>query len=135
MTSFKQLMVNLIAAIAADRATRKSGIEVYVPAMLLVGPLLAMPLFVLLLSLLRLLTSAQPLRHEPYFALGVDSLCLGAIAAAELIRIWRVPIEAKLAEYGRLDPRVRTAQRVQWLLWGVATFILMLALLLLALER
>jgi hypothetical protein len=114
MTIFKRTVVNLVAAIAAHEPPRKSGIDAYIPAMLLLSPLLGIPVFALLLVVLRLATLDHPLTRQPYLPLGVDSVVAGLIIAAQLIQVWRAAIELRIAELDRLAPKARRRLRLQY---------------------
>jgi hypothetical protein len=131
MTLLRRLLIQVIAAIAAQEPPRKSGIDAYVPAMIILGPIFGMPVFALLLGVVRLATQAHPLLREPLLPLGVDSTCAGFIIAAELVRMWRVPIEVQLAMYDTLERHARLKLRARYLTGALASSVLVLDLLLL----
>ena len=129
MTLLKRLLIQVIAAIAAQGPPRKPGIEAFIPAMIILGPVLGMPVFATLLAVVRLATRAHPLLREPLLPLAVDSTCAGFIIAAELVRIWRLPIETQLAIYDTLEPEARLRLRARYLTGALATSVLVLDLL------
>jgi len=131
MAQIKRLLIQVIAAIAAHGAPRKPGITAFVPAMIILGPVLGMPVFATLLALVRLATRAHPLLREPLLPLAVDSTCAGFIIAAELVRVWRLPIETQLAIYETLEPQARLRLRARYLASALAVSVLVLDLLLL----
>jgi hypothetical protein len=135
MGSAKQLLVNLVAALAAREAPRRSGIEAFIPAMLLLAPVLGIPVFAILLTILRVATLDHPLVRQPYLPLGLDSLVAGLIIAAQMVQAWRGAIEARMADYDRLPPELRSALRLRSLVAVLATSIVGLVALLLVLRN
>jgi hypothetical protein len=131
MTLLKRLLIQVIAAIAAHSAPRKAGIGAFIPAMLILGPVLGMPVFAVLLAVVRLITRMHPPLHESVLPLGLDSICAGFVIAAELVRIWRLPIETQLAIYDTLEPEARLRLRARYLTAALASCVLALDLLLL----
>jgi hypothetical protein len=135
MTLPQRLLVDLIAAIAAQPAPRKPGIHAYVPAILALGLVLGLPLFLALVAVLRLLSWAHPVVKLPYLDFGLMAACGGMIVMDELVRRWRAPIEARLAVYDALEPRARSALRVRTLAAGLAAAAALLALCVAVLAR
>ncbi len=130
MQLIKQRLVNLIAALAASEPPRRTGIEAFIPAMLLLAPVLGIPVFAILLTVLRLATLDHPLVRQPYLPLGLDSLVAGLIIAAKVVQAWRGEIEARVAEHDRLAPAERAALRLRNLLAVLASsFVGLVALL------
>jgi hypothetical protein len=131
MTLLKRLLIQVIAAIAAQSAPRKPGIGAFIPAMLILGPALGMPVFALLLATVRFITRTHPSLHQSLLPLALDSVCAGFVIAAELVRIWRLPIETQLAIYDTLQPEARLRLRARYLTAALVTCVLALDLLVL----
>jgi hypothetical protein len=131
----KRLFLDMIVAAAARPPPRAAGIDGLVASMLLTGPLLGIPIFMGQLILLRLATHRHPLLREPYLTLGSDSICIGIIAAAELMRIWKNPIESQLAACDRLGPRERLRFRAAVFVRAAAAAAVLIMLLVAAVRQ
>ena len=106
-------LVRALAAFGAGAAPRRPGIDDFIPAMLALAPVLAMPVFVLLLWIVRTATAGQPGRREPILTLAIDSLVVGAFIASGLVTRWRPAIDAQLERYDQLAPGSRIAWRLR----------------------
>jgi hypothetical protein len=135
MEPVKRLLVNLIAALAAQEPPRRSGIEAFIPAMLLLAPALGIPVFATLLAILRIATLDHPLVRQPYLPLGLDSIVAGLIIAAQMVQSWRASLAVRMAELDRLAPAARSALRLRSRLAIVATSMVGLVALLVVLRN
>jgi hypothetical protein len=124
----KRLLVELIAALAAQAPPRKPGIHAYVPAIMVLGPVLGLPIFLLLVAVLTLITFTHPGRQLPLIDFALMAGCSGIVVVDEMVRRWRAPIEARLAAYDALDAAARGSLRARILATGAAAAALMLAL-------
>lgn len=107
----KRGLVRTIAALGAGAAPRRPGMDAFVPALLLLAPVLALPVFTLLLWIVRTATADQPGRREPLLPLAVDSVVVGLFIASSMVSRWRAAIDAQLEAHDRLDPGARLAWR------------------------
>lgn len=125
-TALRAALVRVIAALGAGRELRRPGIDDFIPAMLLLTPLLALPVFTLLLGLLRLATRDTPGRREPLLPLALDSAVIGLFIASSLVVRWRPAIDTALQRYAALD----LAARRRWRLMPVSTLLVSTAVML-----
>lgn len=108
-------LVRVLAALGARPPPRRPGIDDFIPAMFALAPVLALPVFTVLLWIVRTATADQPGRREPLIPLAIDALVVGAFIATGLVSRWRAAIDAQLAHYDRLPPPARLA----WRLWPI----------------
>jgi len=115
LAALRRGLVRVLAALGARPPPRRAGIDDFIPAMFALAPVLALPVFTLLLWIVRTATADQPGRREPLLPLAIDSLVVGAFIATGLVSRWRAAIDAQLAEFDRLPPPARLA----WRLWPI----------------
>ena len=125
--ALRAALVRVIAAFGAGRELRRPGIDDFIPAMLSLTPLLALPVFTLLLGILRLATQDTPGRREPLLPLALDSAVIGLFIASSLVVRWRPAVDAALQRHDSLAPAARRAWRLLPLALLVATTALLLA--------
>lgn len=127
LVALRAALVRVIAAFGAGRRLRRPGIDDFVGAMLALTPLLALPVFTLLLSILRFATRDTPGRREPLLPLALDSAVIGLFIASSLVVRWRPAIDAALERHDALEPAARRAWRTMPLLALLVTTAVLLA--------
>jgi len=110
--ALRAALVRVIAALGAGRGLRRPGIDDFIPAMLALTPLLALPVFTLLLGFLRFATRGTPGRREPLLPLALDSAVLAMFIASSLVVRWRPAIDAALQRHDALAPEAQRAWRL-----------------------
>lgn len=110
--ALRTALVRVIAALGAGRKLRRPGIEDFIPAMLALTPLLALPVFTLLLGILRFATRDTPGRREPLLPLALDSAVIALFIASSLVVRWRPAIDAALQRHDALAPEAQRAWRL-----------------------
>jgi hypothetical protein len=111
MNLVKNILVNLIAAIAARPPPRKSGLDAYVAAMIWLAPALGLPVFFGLLGVLWLATYADPIAQQPYLDFGAVAIVCGMMLVEWLVKRWRDSIEAVLSCYDQMPNPARLRRR------------------------